>query len=93
MSPVMMPIDNFFRSAARWPNRIAVETLEGDNVTAINYETLAKKVNALATALQKIDPKPQSRVGICAYNTLEHLLGFLQHVPRENMGTIESTQW
>ena len=77
MSPVMMPIDNFFRSAARWPNRIAVETLEGDNVTAINYETLAKKVNALATALQKIDPKPQSRVGICAYNTLEHLLGFL----------------
>jgi fatty-acyl-CoA synthase len=34
-------------------------------------------VHALATALQSIDPRPGSRVGICARNTPEHLLALL----------------
>ena len=77
MSQVMMPIDNFFRSAARWPDRIAVEINDGADQRKITYGNLAKSVNALANALQTIDPSPQSRVGICAYNSFEHLLGWL----------------
>ncbi|MGB2073210.1 MAG: class I adenylate-forming enzyme family protein [Candidatus Puniceispirillaceae bacterium] len=77
MSHVMMPIDNFFRSAARWPDRIAVEINDGADQRKITYGNLAKSVNALANALQTIDPSPQSRVGICAYNSFEHLLGWL----------------
>lgn len=74
---VMMPVDNFFRSADRWPDRIAVEILDGDSIQKITYAALAASVNALATALQAIDPAPQSRVGICAYNNYQHLLGWL----------------
>ena len=77
MSQVMMPIDNFFRSAARWPDRIAVEISNGANQRSISYAELAASVNALAAGLQTIDPAPQSRVGICAYNSFEHLLGWL----------------
>ena len=73
----MMPIDNFFRSAARWPNRIAVEINDGVDQRKITYSDLAQSVNALANALQTIDPSPQSCVGICAYNSFEHLLGWL----------------
>ncbi len=43
----------------------------------MTYGELATRVNALAAALQAIDPEPQSRVGICAYNTFEHLLAWL----------------
>ena len=43
----------------------------------ISYQDLAVQVNALAVALQAIDPTPQSRVGICAYNNVQHLLGWL----------------
>ncbi|MEL0294518.1 MAG: class I adenylate-forming enzyme family protein, partial [Alphaproteobacteria bacterium] len=74
---VMVPVDNFFRSADRWPDRIAVEILDGDSIQKITYAALAASVNALATALQAIDPAPQSRVGICAYNNYQHLLGWL----------------
>ena len=77
MSQVMMPIDNFFRSAACWPDRIAVEISAGSDQRKISYRDLAASVNALASALQAIDPAPQSRVGICAYNSFEHLLGWL----------------
>ena len=57
MSHVMMPIDNFFRSAARWPDRIAVEINDGADQRKITYGDLAKSVNALANALQTIDPR------------------------------------
>ena len=77
MSRIMMPVDNFFRSARRWPKRIAVEILENDRVQTIAYEDLAQSVNALAAALQVIDSEPQSRVGICAYNNYEHLVAWL----------------
>ena len=73
----MMPIDNFFRAAARWPDRPAVEISTGKELRKISYKNLANQVNALAAALQKIDSKPQTRVGICAYNSFEHLLGWL----------------
>ena len=69
----MLPIDHFFRAAQRFPGRIAVR----DNQTDITYAELAERTNALAAALQSIDPKPQSRVGICGYNTYEHLLAWL----------------
>ena len=77
MSRIMMPVDNFFRSARRWPKRIAVEILKNDRVQTISYGDLAQTVNALAAALQAIDPEPQSRVGICAYNNYEHLVAWL----------------
>ena len=56
MSHVMMPIDNFFRSAARWPDRIAVEINDGADQRKITYGNLAKSVNALANALQPVVP-------------------------------------
>ena len=77
MSQFMMPVDNFFRSAARWPDRVAVEILDEAGHCQISYHDLAVQVNALAAALQAIDPAPQSRVGICAYNNVQHLLGWL----------------
>ena len=72
-----MPIDNFFRAAARWPDRPAVEISTENEKHTISYQYLANQVDALAVALQTIDPEPQTCVGICAYNSFEHLLGWL----------------
>ncbi len=69
----MLPIDHFLRAAQRFPDRIAVR--DGD--MELTYAALARKANALAAALQDIDPAPQTRVGICGYNTFEHLLAWL----------------
>ena len=69
----MFPIDHFFRAAQRFPDKIAVR----DGETDITYADLARRTNALAAALQSIDPEPQTRVGICGYNTFEHLLAWL----------------
>jgi acyl-CoA synthetase (AMP-forming)/AMP-acid ligase II len=69
----MYPIDFFWRAAQRWPERIAIDAPEG----AIRYEALATQVAALATALVAIDPTPQSRVGICASNSAEHIAALL----------------
>ncbi|RZL98438.1 MAG: long-chain fatty acid--CoA ligase, partial [Variovorax sp.] len=69
----MFPIDFFWRAAERWPDRTAVDTPEG----AIRYDTLARRVAALAAALVDIDPALQSRVGICARNSAEHLTALL----------------
>ena len=69
----MFPIDFFWRAAERWPDRTAVDTPEG----AIRYDTLAHRVAALAAALVDIDPALQSRVGICARNSAEHLTALL----------------
>ncbi len=74
---MMAPVDNFFRAAALWPDRVAVEIAHADRIEQISYATLAEMVRAVATGLQSIDPHPQSRVGICAYNHFEHLLGWL----------------
>lgn len=46
----------------------------GDRVT---YLQLQSDVEALAVAFQAADPTPNSRVGICAFNTREHLTALL----------------
>ncbi|WP_429951590.1 class I adenylate-forming enzyme family protein [Comamonas sediminis] len=69
----MYPIDFFWRAAARWPERIAIDAPEG----AIRYDTLAARVTALAAALVALDPAAQSRVGICAKNSADHITALL----------------
>ncbi len=69
----MYPIDFFWRAAARWPERIAIDAPEG----ALRYDALAARVAALAAALVAIDPAAQSRVGICARNSAEHIAALL----------------
>jgi len=69
----MFPVDNFFRRAQRNPDSTAVI----DGARTIAYTDLAGRVNALAAAYQAIDPKPQSRVAVFAYNTVSHLIAWL----------------
>jgi len=69
----MFPIDFFWRAAERWPERIAIDAPEGST----RYDTLARLVSALAAGLMAIDPTPQSRVGICALNSAEHIVALL----------------
>lgn len=69
----MYPIDFFFRAAKLFPERTALQNSGG----SISYQTLAARVNALATALQAIDPLQQSRVAICAANTVDHATAIL----------------
>ena len=69
----MFPIDFFYRSARLSPDRVAL--LSG--TTAISYAELRLRVDAAASALQALDPLPGSRVGICAGNTLEHVIALL----------------
>jgi fatty-acyl-CoA synthase len=76
----MMPIEHFRRAARLWPERVAVEVdpaAGSAGPATITYAELSAQVEALAAAFQAIDPKPQSRVGICAYNTPEHLIAWL----------------
>ena len=56
----MYPIDFFWRAARRWPERIAIDTPD----ERIAYAELARRVRALAAALQAADPQEQSRVAI-----------------------------
>lgn len=69
----MHPIDFFWRAAQRWPERTAIDAPEG----AICYGALATQVAAIAAGLIAIDPSPQSRVGICAGNSAEHIAALL----------------
>lgn len=69
----MYPIDFFWRAAERWPERIAIDAPDGTT----RYDTLAARVSALAAAFVAIDPTPQSRVGICAKNSAEHITALL----------------
>ena len=69
----MYPIDFFFRASRYFKDSIAIES-SGENVT---YEQLALRVNALAAALQDMDPQPGTRVGICSGNTIEHVVAQL----------------
>jgi len=67
------PIDFFFRAAALHPERIALDGPEG----AMTYRQLAAEVRALAAAFQALDPRPQTRVAICAGNSARHILALL----------------
>lgn len=69
----MYPIDLFYRQAARTPDQIAVEFGE----ERCTYAQLLARASALAAGLQALDPTPSSRVGICCYNHLEHLIAWL----------------
>ncbi|MDX1433890.1 MAG: class I adenylate-forming enzyme family protein, partial [Gammaproteobacteria bacterium] len=69
----MQPIDLIYRAAARTPDATAVVAPHA----TLSYRELIERVDALASALQRIDPEPQTRVGICAYNTIEHLTALL----------------
>jgi len=69
----MLPIDHFINTATKSPRKIAVI----GRGFSISYGELLAKTNALACALQNEDPKPSSRVGICGFNTFEHLLSWL----------------
>jgi acyl-CoA synthetase (AMP-forming)/AMP-acid ligase II len=43
----------------------------------LSYAALVAEVDALASAFQALDATPASRVGICAFNTREHLTALL----------------
>ena len=69
----MYPIDFFWRSAARHPDRLAVI----GSATKICYLQLAEAVAAQAATLSQIDPTRGSRVALGAYNSVEHLVALL----------------
>jgi fatty-acyl-CoA synthase len=69
----MFPIDYFYRAARQYPQR---EALVGGG-QVLRYARLAERVNAAACALQALDPQPGTRVGICAANTVEHVVSLL----------------
>ena len=69
----MRPIDHLYRGAERWPDAVAV----AGPGAPLTYRVLVDAVDALGAALQALDPAPGSRVGICARNTVEHLIALL----------------
>lgn len=69
----MRPIDFFHRQVTRTPGAIAVEADGG----GLSYHDLAARVAALAAGLQALDPAPGSRVGVCCFNHIEHLVAWL----------------
>lgn len=70
---MMRPIDFFWRAAASFPENVALDAPQ----ERVTYRDLAARVGALAAALQAIDSRPQSRVGLCAGNTVEHVVSLL----------------
>jgi len=67
------PIDFFLRAAARYPDRIALDTPQG----VWTYRTLRDEALSLAAAMQSLDATAQSRVAICAGNTAQHVVALL----------------
>ena len=67
------PIAHLYDRAGGSPNAIAIAG-PGEPFT---YRRLETAVDALAAALQSIDANAGSRVGICARNTVEHLIALL----------------
>ncbi len=68
----MLPIDHLYRTAHRIPDAVAI--VDGD--TEMTYGELIRKVDALAAACQDMDPQPLTRLGICAANSVDHLLAW-----------------
>ncbi|WP_449433538.1 AMP-binding protein [Pseudomonas putida] len=69
----MYPINFLWRSAERFPHRIALIETSG----SLTFRELANAVLARAAVLSALDPVPGSRVGIAAANSVEHLLALL----------------
>jgi acyl-CoA synthetase (AMP-forming)/AMP-acid ligase II len=70
----VQPIDRLYDSIARHGGSVAIADAHDADVS---YAELGRRVAALAAALQNLDPTPGSRVGICAGNTIDHLLTLL----------------
>lgn len=71
--PSTPPIQRFYDRVAACPDAIAVSGIDGD----LTYSELREQVDAAAVALQQLDAAPGSRVGICARNTVHHLVALL----------------
>ena len=69
----MYPIDFFYRASTRFPEHVALQSSR----ESITYRTLRDRVNALACAMQSMDPTPQSRVAICGANSTDHAMAIL----------------
>jgi len=69
----MFPIEFFFRAARRHPERPAL--ISPDRI--VTFAELRARVEACATGLRGIDPAFQSRVGICAGNSIDHIVALL----------------
>lgn len=69
----MYPIDFFYRAARRYPERTALVS----GTSSLTYAQLEARVNAAACALQQRDPSAGSRIGICAGNTVDHVVALL----------------
>ena len=69
----MYPIHFFDRAARLWPEATAVEC----GTETLSYAALHARVQALASGLQALDPAFGSRVGVCCYNSIEHLVSWL----------------
>jgi acyl-CoA synthetase (AMP-forming)/AMP-acid ligase II len=69
----MYPIDNLYRGWRLRPDAVAVE----DGARGLTYALLVERVEALAAALQARHPARQARIGICGYNTIEHVTAVL----------------
>ncbi|HEX6050750.1 MAG TPA: AMP-binding protein [Gemmatimonadaceae bacterium] len=69
----LRPIDHLHRGLERNPNAVAV----AGPGRPLTYAELVASVHALAAAMQALDSAPGSRVGICARNTVEHLIALL----------------
>lgn len=70
---MLQPIDRLYQSIARNPGAVAIAGAGGE----LTYAELGALVAALAAAFQDMDALPAGRVGICAGNTVEHLLALL----------------
>ncbi len=69
----LLPIDHLYRGLERNSAAVAIAGPE----RSLTYAELVAHVDALAAAFQALDPAPGSRVGICARNTVEHLIAML----------------
>ena len=69
----MLPIEQFWRAAARFPDRPAVIHPQGE----VRFRELAAQVRSAAAALQALAPSDGGRVAIGAANSLWHLVALL----------------
>jgi fatty-acyl-CoA synthase len=69
----MNPIDFFWRAVQRHPDRLAVIAPGG----SLSFAALGRKVQALAAALQHLDPVAGNRIGLGAINSDDHLVSLL----------------
>ena len=93
----MYPISYLWRSAQRYPDRVAIHSPEGD----LTFRELADTVCERAATLAALDPDDSSRVGIGAANSVDHLITLLAgawagrntltlvNIPANNSGNIE----